>query len=237
MVIETIKTAITCNPFISIRELSLKVSQCTNVDVSRELVRTVIKKNGFTKKKARYYGVCPPHKTDSFLLQRKQYIDDNRMFLSIDETSFGRNGINTRGYAKKGHKLHICKTPERVITTSAACCVSSNGLVDVSIKSGSFNTTSFVEFLKSLKLPRGAVVLMDNVSFHRSCVVKETLDAMGVDVLYTPPYSPWFNPIEMCFSIVKRKYYKTLAIHQSFDTLNSSHTSAFFRHSLACLGP
>jgi len=165
------------------------------------------------------------------------FLDQRCNFVSIDETSFGRNGINTMGYTKKGTKLHICKKPQRCITTSAVCCVSSIGIEALAIRQGSFNTSTFMDFISSLRLPRGTIVLMDNVSFHKSASVRSAILEKGLVALYTPPYSPWFNPIEMCFSIVKRSYYKSLDIHSAFRTLTRGHAEAFFNKSLKCAGP
>jgi transposase len=239
LVVEIIETAIKCDPFVSTRGLVLKIKAILNIDVSRELVRVVIKRMGVTKKKARYYGVSKDQnaKKEEFLKQRDLFLDQRCNFVSIDETSFGRNGINTMGYTKKGTKLHICKKPQRCITTSAVCCVSSIGIEALAIRQGSFNTSTFMDFISSLRLPRGTIVLMDNVSFHKSASVRSAILEKGLVALYTPPYSPWFNPIEMCFSIVKRSYYKSLDIHSAFRTLTRGHAEAFFNKSLKCAGP
>ena len=238
-IVETIKTMLRCDPFLSIRGLSLKIKECLKIEASRELVRLAIKRLGLTKKKARYYGISKNQdvKTKEFLQQRQKYQEENRLFVSIDETSFGRNGVNTRGYAKKGEKLHIHKNPQRFITTSAVCCVSTNGIEALAIKQGSFNTSSFTDFVLSLRLPRGTVVLLDNVSFHKSASVQAATQQMGLVPLFTPPYSPWFNPIELCFSIIKRSYYNSLDIEGAFQSLTSEHAEAFFNKSLKCCGP
>jgi transposase len=44
---------------------------------------------------------------------------------------------------------------------------------------------------------------MDNASIHKGAVV-ELLVSMGVVVLFTPPYSPWFNPVEEAFAQLKK---------------------------------
>ena len=44
---------------------------------------------------------------------------------------------------------------------------------------------------------------MDNLSVHRSKVVKERMDELGFAYIYSPAYSPEFNPIESVFSIAK----------------------------------
>ena len=51
----------------------------------------------------------------------------------------------------------------------------------------------------------------------------------NVHLLYVPPYSPWFNPVEGVFSIVKRNYYSTRDIQQSFQCVKDIHIRSFVR--------
>jgi transposase len=44
---------------------------------------------------------------------------------------------------------------------------------------------------------------MDNLSAHKGDRVRELIEAAGCELLYLPPYSPDFNPIEQAFSKVK----------------------------------
>jgi len=57
------------------------------------------------------------------------------------------------------------------------------------------------ELVKTLK--EGDIVVMDNLSSHKVVGVKEVIESVGARVLYLPPYSPDFNPIEMVFSKLK----------------------------------
>ena len=97
---------------------------------------------------------------------------------------------------------------------------------------GSCNTTNFLEFLKSLELNENTVVLMDNVAFHHSKVVKEYIVSKKACCLYTPPYSPWFNWIENCFSIVKRRFYENESIDDSFLSLTDKHIQQFYKSAI-----
>jgi transposase len=90
----------------------------------------------------------------------------------------------------------------------------------------------FRDFLEALDLPQNTVILLDNVRFHHSKVCKEVAIRKGFELLYVPPYSPWFNPIEGIFSIVKREFYKGSSIDASFDKVTESHCNAFFQKSL-----
>jgi transposase len=156
----------------------------------------------------------------------------HRSFVSIDETSFGRNGINIKGYSPKGTKLFLQKAAPRMTTTSVVACVSNKSILATKVVKGAFNTQLFLDFLVNLNLPSQTVVLLDNVRFHHSRVVKDYAMSQGIDLLYVPPYSPWFNPVELCFSVVKRHYYKTLDIKTSFQILTTHHCKSFFDRSL-----
>ena len=76
---------------------------------------------------------------------RNKYINENRTFISIDETYFGRNGIVTRGYSKKGKKLFIRKTKPRMTTTSVVAAFSSNELIGKLDIKGSINTDLLIQ--------------------------------------------------------------------------------------------
>ena len=233
-IIDLIKLSILNDPFVSILKLKELIYTTLKITVSKELVRIAIKKQGFTKKKARFYGQPKnlQEKTKEFLEKRTFYKSLNKQFISIDEVSFGRNGINTKGYSKKGSKLYIQKNKPVMITTSCVCAYSKNKLIGKLHIKGSINTELYIQFLNSLDLNSEMVLLMDNVRFHHANKVKELCKNKNIEILYTPPYSPWFNPIELCFSIIKRQYYKNQNIDLAFDSLNKNHLEAFFNKSL-----
>ncbi len=49
----------------------------------------------------------------------------------------------------------------------------------------------------------GDVVIMDNLPAHKVAGVREAIETAGAHLIYLPPYSPDFNPIEMAFSKLK----------------------------------
>jgi transposase len=235
LVVETIKDLLQTNPLLSGRILQRKLKETFNVELSRELVRVAIKKLGFTRKKARFISEPKTNeeKIKTFFELRESLKD--RPFFSVDETSFGRHSFQTTGYALKGKKLYITKKQPRMTSVSVCACASNHGWVKISRKEGSFNKDSFLAFLKQLDLPSQSVLLLDNVRFHHSHDVKDFLDSKDIFPLYVPPYSPWFNPIEGCFSIVKKAFADVQKIEEAFKTLHVSHFEAFFRKSLNAL--
>lgn len=103
---------------------------------------------------------------------------------------------------------------------------------------GSFNTASFEAFIRDLDAPRGASVIMDNARFHHSRSVKERAEQRGFKLLYTPPYSPDFNPIENAFSALKAAMRKgsPVSLAEALCTLTPQKCRAFFDGTSRFLG-
>ena len=49
-------------------------------------------------------------------------------------------------------------------------------------------------------LSPGDIVVMDNLGSHKRPSIRAAIEAAGATLLYLPPYSPDFNPIEKAFS-------------------------------------
>ena len=62
---------------------------------------------------------------------------------------------------------------------------------------------TYLEGVLAPTLEAGQTVVMDNLSAHKGERVKEIIEGRGCELLYLPPYSPDFNPIEQAFSKVK----------------------------------
>jgi transposase len=62
---------------------------------------------------------------------------------------------------------------------------------------------TYLERVLAPTLEPGQLVVMDNLSAHKGGRVKEIVEGRGCELLYLPPYSPDFNPIEQAFSKVK----------------------------------
>jgi transposase len=221
IIVNVIKISIQNDPFVTLIKLRHLIKQSLDIDVSKELIRIAIKRQGITKKKARFYGEPKylPEQTKQFIEKRNEYMKANKTFISIDEVSFGRNGINTSGYSEKGQKLFIKKRACRMSNiTVVAACTSETMIGNVKIN-GSCDSLKFLTFLKFLDIPKERVLLMDNVKFHHSKIVTEYCNANNINILFIPAYSPWFNPIELCFSVIKRHYYKNQNVEDSLNHL------------------
>ena len=223
------------DPFTSLRSIQQRVKIGSNCTVSLQLIRSAIKSIGLTKKKARFHGKPSRVAEDTikFVEKRNTFMRNGHQFVSLDETSFGRNGAVTRGYSKKGKPLFVKSKPSRMTTTSVLSAVSRDGPVHWSKRIGSFDKNSFLDTLKSFSFARDTVILLDNVAFHHTKLVKQYAQEQGLHLLYVPAYSPWFNPIEGVFSVVKRHFYAHRCIDDAFHSVSTRHTNAFFDKSFS----
>jgi transposase len=237
-VVDTIKLAIHTDPFVSLWSLKTIVKAALGIEVSRELLRVSLKKNGFSKKKARFFSKPKnlEDKTNEFIQARDRFLASKHRIVSLDETSFGRHGRLTKGYSPVGQPLLIQSLQPRVTTTSCLVIVSDSKIIKRTETHGSFNTEKFVSFLNDLDMPLGTVILLDNVSFHHSKDAVKVAKDKGWNLLFVPPYSPWFNPVEGVFSIAKRDYYKHGSIDKAFEAVTCNHIQAFFKASLSTKG-
>ena len=107
-----VKSMLVSNPFQTCLGIKQSVADALNINVSKELVRLAIKKLGYSKKKARYFGVAKNalKLNRLFIKKRDTFIANGNPIFSIDETGFGRfSYTGTHGYAPKGQPLYIRK--------------------------------------------------------------------------------------------------------------------------------
>ena len=107
---------------------------------------------------------------------------------------------------------------------------------------GSTNGTLFETYLEEVLLPtlkKGQVVVMDNLSAHKGERVREMIEGKGCQLVYLPPYSPDFNPIEQAFSKLKSYLRAACArsqerlmevIGEALRTISASDAEGFFEH-------
>lgn len=72
---------------------------------------------------------------------------------------------------------------------------------------GSANSDFFKTWLQAClfpRIPKNALVIMDNARFHKTKEVQEVFNQSAVQSLFLPPYSPDLNPIEKVFGGLKK---------------------------------
>jgi len=112
-----------------------------------------------------------------------------------------------RGRAPRGQRL-VAKVPHGHWKTSTL--IAALGLPGVrcsAVFDGPVNTEVFEAFVEQVLVPElrpGDMVILDNLSSHKSARARELIESAGAELLFLPPYSPDLNPIEMVFSKIKQ---------------------------------
>ena len=91
-------------------------------------------------------------------------------------------------------------------TTTFIAGLRRDGIVAPFVLDGPVNRDAFEAYVAQVLVPElqiGDVVIMDNLSSHKGPRVSKLIEAAGARLLYLPPYSPDFNPIENAFSKLK----------------------------------
>lgn len=100
----------------------------------------------------------------------------------------------------------------------------------------------FLAFLEQVLGPRlepGHIVILDNLGAHKVKGVRELIESRGAQLLYLPPYSPDFNPIEQAWSKMKQllRAVKARLLHQlepaiaqAIAAITPQNAQAFFLH-------
>jgi transposase len=140
--------------------------------------------------------------------------------------------------------------PRRHDKYTLLLAVSSSRVVGYQVLQGSANSQTYASFVSQLQMDHSyqhTHLLMDNVAFHKSKVVKDALAARNLTALYSPPYSPEYNPVEMAFSVFKAHMRATTPASDATDkpamlahmcdrvarcavSLSPSKLAAMFRH-------
>jgi transposase len=131
---------------------------------------------------------------------------DPERLVFIDETWASTNMARLRGRAPKGERLRAGIPHGHWRTTTFVAGLRLTGMVAPMVLDGPINGHAFQAYIDQVLVPElkpGDIVIMDNLGSHKGGAVRAAIEATGATLLYLPPYSPDFNPIENAFSKLK----------------------------------
>ena len=99
-------------------------------------------------------------------------------------------------------------------TTTFVGALRLEGLTAPMVLDGAMHSAAFLAYVEQVLVPTlspGDIMIMGNLSAHKSPAVRHAIEAAGAKPRFLPPYSPDFNPIEMAFSKLKAFLKKTAA--------------------------
>jgi transposase len=132
---------------------------------------------------------------------------DPKRLVFVDEC--GTNITLTRLYARapRGERAFgkVPRNWDKNVTLIAA--MSAEGMGQAMSVEGATDGAAFEAYVRHYfllpTLKEGQVVVMDNLQAHKSTRVRKLIESVGASVLFLPPYSPDFSPIEEAFSKIK----------------------------------
>ena len=203
--------------YLTQKELIQHIKEAFNTDLSRQCIATILRILNMTRKRLRKRG----YKNNNYserLNSFKNEINKTSLgnIISIDEIGFDQRMLPLYGYSLKGTKAIGNTHPSNRTRLNAIVAVNNQGNIYFEIIQGSINSSHFNDFVLNLPCTEDDVLIMDNVSFHKTKDVLDSFNRMKLTPLFIPSYTPECNPIENIFSVVKNTYRK-LATLQNYD--------------------
>jgi transposase len=147
----------------------------------------------------------------------------------------------------RGERAHCCVARNRGPNTTLLASMTAEGMGPYLAVEGATSRIVFEAYIEKVLVPTlrhgQVVVVMDNLSAHKGEWVRELLESAGCELLYVPPYSPDYSPIEEAFSKVKCLIRKAEArsrealveaMGKAFDAVTARDARSFFEHCGYC---
>ena len=145
----------------------------------------------------------------------------------IDESSTHRDMYRLYARALRGERAYAQEVRNYGMNISLIASLRADGFTSGMMVEGSVNRAVFEAYVTKVLLPTlrpGDIVLMDNLSCHKTLSVRQAIESVGAHLLFLPAYSPDFSPIEFAFSKVKA-FLRKLQAH-TLDSLFATLTHA-----------
>nr|WP_283536353.1 IS630 family transposase [Methylorubrum extorquens] len=133
-------------------------------------------------------------------------VPDPDKLVFLDETAAATNMARRYGRAPCGERCRILVPQGHYKTTTVTAALRTTGLCAFDLADGATNGQRFRDYVANRLVPvlrPGDTVILDNLQAHKVSGIRERVEAAGARLLYLPPYSPEFNPIEQIFAKLK----------------------------------
>jgi transposase len=145
------------------------------------------------------------------LRRRRAWFDgqldlDPAKLVFIDETGLSTKMARLRGRAVCGERCRAGVPHGHWKTTTFTGALRLTGMTAPFVYDGAMNGTVFLAYVSQVLVPTlssGDIVIMDNLPAHKAAGVRKAIEHAGATLVFLPPYSPDFNPIENAFAKLK----------------------------------
>jgi transposase len=165
-----------------------------------------------------------------------------KRLVFVDEMGSNTSLHELYAYSPRGQRAYCSVARNRGKNTTLLSSMTFCGMGPSMVLEGGTDGAVFEGYLRQMLVPalrKGDVVVMDNLSVHKSESVREMIEGASAHLLYLPPYSPDFNPIEEAFSKIKNLVRKAgarvhealvVAIGEAICEVSEEDAKAFFEH-------
>ena len=145
-------------------------------------------------------------KRKAYLRLRERYVRRGKTFVYADESGFAPYSARRYGYSPKGQRVHGLAEGKKHLRTSLIAARIGQHFDEPFLFQGTCNADIFNGWIERQLKPHlndTHVVVTNNVSFHKGVTTKQLIRKTGAILLFLPPYSPDFNPIEHDFAAIR----------------------------------
>ncbi len=165
-----------------------------------------------------------------------------KKIIVIDEMGVNTKMTKTHGRAPRGERVvdRIPYKNSKNISVIGALTI--DELIATMSIDGSIDGPAFDRFVSQMLLPHlgiGDIVILDNYKVHLSVYAKNLIEGAGASLLFLPPYSPDFSPIENYWSKAKAiirkikpqsKLMLNKALEVAFNSISKVDILGWFEH-------
>ena len=163
-------------------------------------------------------------------------------FVFIDEAGANTAMASDYGRAEGGKRLKMPKPMDHGEKFSIVSAISAFGIMALTYCKDAINGCVFIAFIKNFllkKLRPGHIVFLDNIQFHKAEEVRQLVESVGAKLVFLPPYSPDFSPIENMWSKIKHFIKKLMprteeefhsALCSALNELNDDDFEGWYEH-------
>jgi len=160
----------------------------------------------------------------------------------IDEVGSNLDLTPTHAWAPLGERAKAVVPRNTPLNTTTIASISYQGMGPALIVAGGVDRVTFTSYLEQVLVPTlhpGQIVLVDNLSAHTSARAQAIVAACGCRLVYLPPYSPDYSPIELAFAQIKADLRRAAArtrealetaIATALAQISAADAHAFFTH-------
>ena len=126
--------------------------------------------------------------------------------IFLDETGLNTKLARLHGRCRRGERLVAGLPHGHWSTTTFIAGLRADGLTAPMLLPGALAGLAFRAYVEQVLVPTlrpGDTVILDNLSAHKGPAVRQAIEATGATLLFLPPYSPDYNPIEQVFAKLK----------------------------------